>query len=117
MGVEDDRLRRDIEDLFVRVRGLEGLDTPLTRALSSQVATLQAQILRINEEGATHTRGELRRLQDQIANVRESVEDVEKLVEAIQTEGKALRRAVLIAILAAALSLTGSLILRALGPG
>ncbi len=112
----DDRLQRDVEDLAVRIRTLEALDTPFTRQLVKQVADLQEAVSRINERGAVATIGELRRLADRIAALREDVADVERSIQALRDEGKALRRAVLIAVLAAALSLAGSLILRALGP-
>lgn len=113
----DDRLARDVEDLAVRIRAIEGLDTPYTRALVGQVATLQAQVTKINEEGALRTRGELERMHDQIAATRAAIADLEGDLESMRKEGQSLRRAVLIAVLAAALSLAGSLILQALRPG
>jgi hypothetical protein len=110
----DDRLARDVEALAIRVRELEALNTPGTRALVGQVGELQQRVGRINEEGATATRGELARLNDRIADLREDIQRLERSSVEQSTEGKQLRRGLLIALAAAALSLGGSLILWAI---
>ncbi len=111
--MEDERRLRDIEDLFLRIRELESLDTPATRALVRQVAELQERVNRINEQGALFTSGELRRLDDRLQDLRDDIHRLEQASQAQSDEGRQLRRGLLIALVAAALSLGGSLILYA----
>jgi hypothetical protein len=118
----DDRLARDVEDLAIRVRAIEALDTPSTRALVGQVADLQRRVDRINDEGATATRGELRRLSDRITRTEADVVNTERdlatkadaqALAELKEDQKWMRRAVVVAMLTAVAAFVGNWILQA----
>jgi hypothetical protein len=108
---------RDVEDLQLRMRMAENLDTPMSRALAQQAQKLQEQVSQMDVHGTQITQVRLKNIEDDIQEVKADVKtlvaskanvaDFENMRKA-QAQARAAVRA---ALIAAALSLCGSLIL------
>jgi hypothetical protein len=98
------RLMRDVEDLQLRMRQTENLDTPMSRALVAQAQKLQEQVSQMDLHGTQVTQVRLKNIDDDIAEIKGGFREMRSTQESS-------RRAVNLALLAAVLSLAGSLIL------
>lgn len=120
------RVSRDVEDIAIRLRALENLESPMQSQAITQLRQLQRAVERINEQGALATRGELALIKKGMDVLSKDVEDLEaemklkadaQTVKELSDDRKALVRIALAAVVAALLSLGVSLILRATGGG
>jgi hypothetical protein len=89
-----DRLERQVENLQLRLREVENVDTPRQRELVSELRTLRDKIERMDVQGTEVTRVRLKNIEDDIHEIKDALlrQDAEKRAD---------RRVMLGALLAA----------------
>jgi hypothetical protein len=106
------RMEKDLEDLQVRLRNIENLDTRATRQLLADVQTLEARVDRIDQQGSVAAgkdidsmRRTLKRHEDSITTKADA-----SLVQEMRDDTKSNRRIVVAAIVGTAFSIGAWLI-------
>lgn len=114
------RLQRDIEDLVIRVRAVENVDSPLQRRIVGEFVELQRRVDRLDREGTASLQAELRDLHRTVERLerdmsekasREALEFELQRISDLEEEQKVSRRGVRAAILAGLIALGGSFVL------
>jgi hypothetical protein len=95
---ERQRLQRDLEDLTLRVRTLENVDTPIQRQLVADLRATQAKITEMDVQGTRVT-------QVRLSNIEEDMRDIKATLQRQEDNKLADRRVVLGALMAAAVAI------------
>jgi hypothetical protein len=106
------RLQRDVEDIVLRLRAVENLDTRATRELLQDVRDLQAKLERIDQRGSTAAEKDIQNLRRALKRHDDALHEKASaaLVQEMRDDTKSNRRIVLAAVVGTAFSIGAWLI-------
>lgn len=108
------RLQRDLEDLLLRVRSLESLQTPGQAQAIADLREVRQKVVDMDVHGTAVTQERFRGIENTISDIREDLADLKGLVrtkaeaaavQEIKEDQKASRRIVQSALITAALAI------------
>lgn len=108
------RLVKDVEDLVLRVRTVENVDTPRQRELVGELRELRRKVSDMDVRGTAVTQERIGRIQDAIKNVSDKLdefkEEVDERFDKIDEYQASIRTTIRSALITAAFSIAVSLI-------
>ena len=108
------RLQRDVEDLAVRLRTVENIDTPRQKELVGELHELRTRVIEMDVKGTAVTQERIGRIQDAIKHVSEQLDEfkdeVEKRFDKIDEYQSAVRTTIRGALITASFSIVVSII-------
>lgn len=106
-------MRRDIEDLVLRVRVLENLSSPYAQQLMIEFRELQKRVADYAEHGTPVSRREIKHVQDRLGEMRIELDKkaAASELEDLKEETRSNRTMVRSALIAAALALGSGIML------
>jgi len=106
-------MQRDIEELILRVRGIENASSPYAQQMIAEFRALQAKVAEYAEQGTPVSRRELAHVQEKMSEMQHMIQrkaDADDLAE-LKEETRSNRTMVRSALIAAALALGSGIIL------
>lgn len=108
------RLQRDVEELAIRLRTVESVDTPRQREFLQEIRELRSKVGDMDVRGTAVTQERIGRIQDAIRALDEKFDEfkgeVEKRFDKIDEYQASVRTTIRSALITAALSITTTIV-------